>query len=452
MDKLWVVIKREYLERVRSRWFIFTTIFGPVFFAAITILPSYMTMKGMKNAQVSSIRILDATGTGLGQRVADRLSKQQDDQSRAAGPAGLGGGRIGSRIGTPESGTIASVVEDVNPPKLATAESLATKDVMNKVNPGYLVLDSATLTNFTARYAGRNASAVGEMELMETAIRQSLMASRLEGAGIKPERVDSLTKIKVDLTSVRLDERGRGDSGIVSFIFGAIVAFMLYMMIMLYGQNVMRSVLEEKMTRVAEVIMASVKPDILLAGKILGVGAVGLTQQIVWVGSAAAFITYGAVMAKAMGMPQMQNVTFPTVPPLLLLSLVLFFILGYVLYSAMFAAVGAMVGSQEEVQQAAQPVVLLLIASIIFFQPILLNPTGTLAVVMSIVPFTAPVIMPVRMTTIQVPPLELAASLAALAVTCVITIWAAARIYRIGLLMTGKRPNLKELTRWIKYA
>jgi ABC-2 type transport system permease protein len=452
MDKLWVVIKREYLERVRSRWFIFTTIFGPVFFAAITILPAYMTSKGMKNAQVSSIRILDATGTGLGQRVADRLAKQQDDQSRPAVPGGLAGGRMGSRIGTPESGTLATVVEDVNPPKLAAAESLATRDVMNKVNPGYLVLDSATLTKFTARYAGRNASAVGEMELIETALRQSLMASRLEGAGIKPERVDSLTKIKVDLASVRLDERGRGDSGIVSFIFGAIVAFMLYMMIMLYGQNVMRSVLEEKMTRVAEVIMASVKPDILLAGKILGVGAVGLTQQIVWVGSAAAFITYGAVMAKAMGMPAMQNVTFPTVPPLLLLSLVLFFILGYVLYSAMFAAVGAMVGSQEEVQQAAQPVVLLLVASIIFFQPILLNPSGTLAVVMSIVPFTAPVIMPVRMTTIQVPPLELAASLVSLAATCFITIWAAARIYRIGLLMTGKRPNLKELTRWIKYA
>jgi ABC-2 type transport system permease protein len=446
MDKLWVVIKREYLERVRSKWFIFTTIFGPVFFAAVTILPSYMTQKGLKNAQVSSIRILDATGTGLGHRVADRLSKQQEPRERAA----PGSGKNFGNLAAPQP--IPSVVEDVNPPKLAMAESLATRDVINKVNPGYLVLDSATLTKYTARYAGRNAAAIGDMELMETAIRQSIIASRLEGAGIKPERIDSLTSVKVDLTSARLDERGRGDSGIVTFIFGAIVAFMLYMMIMLYGQNVMRSVLEEKMTRVAEVIMASVKPDILLAGKILGVGAVGLTQQIVWVGSAAAFITYGAVMAKAMGVSQMQNMSFPTVPPLLLLSLVLFFILGYVLYSAMFAAVGAMVGSQEEVQQAAQPVVLLMISSIIFFHPILLNPTGKLAVVMSIIPFTAPVIMPVRMTTIQVPPLELAASLLSLAVTCLITIWAAARIYRIGLLMTGKRPNLKELTRWIKYA
>jgi ABC-2 type transport system permease protein len=214
----------------------------------------------------------------------------------------------------------------------------------------------------------------------------------------------------------------------------------------------MRGVLEEKMTRVAEVIMASVKPDILLAGKILGVGAVGLTQQVVWFGSAAAFITYGAVMAKAMGVPEMQNFTFPTVSPLLYLSLILFFVLGYVLYSSMFAAVGAMVGSQEEVQQAAQPVVLLLIASVIFIQPIMMNPSSTLAVAMSVIPFTAPVIMPLRMTAIQVPPLELAGSLVGLALTCWAAIWASARIYRIGLLMTGKRPNLKELVRWIKYA
>ena len=440
MDKLWVVIKREYVERVRSKWFIFTTIFGPVFFAVITIVPGYMTMKGMKDAQVSSIRILDATGAGLGHRVADRLAKQQD-------PTAVPGIR-GQMLAAP----IPSEVEDINPPKLAMAESSATRDVMNKVNPGYLVLDSATLTKHTARYAGRNASAVGEIDLIREAIRQSLVASRLEGAGINPLRVDSLVRVKVDLSADRLDERGRGESGIVGFIFGAIVAFMLYMMIMLYGQNVMRGVLEEKMTRVAEVIMASVKPDILLAGKILGVGAVGLTQQIVWIGSAAAFVTYGAVMAKAMGLPAMQNFTFPTVSPLLFVSLLLFFVLGYVLYSSMFAAVGAMVGSQEEVQQAAMPVVSLLIASVIFIQPIMLNPSSTLAVAMSVIPFTAPVIMPLRMTAIQVPPLELIGSLVGLGLTCWLAIWASARIYRIGLLMTGKRPNLKELVRWIKYA
>ncbi len=441
MAKLWVVIKREYLERVRSRWFIFTTIFGPVFFAAITILPGYMTMKGIKETQLSSIRILDATGTGLGHRVADRLNALQDSAAHVP--------QLRGQLAPPP---MPSEVEDINPPKLAMAESLATKAIINRDTPGYLVLDSATLTKQTARYSGRNASAVRQMDLVQEAIRQSLIASRLEAAGISPERIDSLVRVKVDLSTDRVDERGRGESGVVSFVFGFVVAFMLYMMIMLYGQNVMRGVLEEKMTRVAEVVMASVKPDILLAGKILGVGAVGLTQQIVWFGSVGAFIAYGAAMAKAMGLPEMQNVTLPTVSPVLFLSLLLFFILGYVLYSSMFAAVGAMVGSQEEVQQASQPVILLLIASVIFIQPIMLNPSGTLAVAMSMIPFTAAVIMPLRMTAIQVPPLELVGSLLGLAITALVAIWASARIYRIGLLMTGKKPNLKELMRWIKYA
>ncbi len=447
MDKLWVVIKREYLERVRSKWFIFTTIFGPVFFALITILPGYMTVKTMKNQQVSAILILDATTTGLGHKVADRLAKNADSAAVRALS-----GRSGSQSATGMSAAIPSEVQDVNPPQLARAESLATKAVMEKVSEGYLVLDSATIAKHTARYSGRNASAVGQVELIQEAIRQSLVGMRLEAAGMNAARIDSLVRVRVSLSSDRLDERGRGDSGLVSLIFGFIIAFMLYMMIMLYGQNVMRGVLEEKMTRVAEVVMASVKPDILLAGKILGVGAVGLTQQIVWFGSAAAFITYGAVMAKAMGAPEMKNFAFPTVSPLLFLSLMLFFVLGYILYSSMFAAVGAMVGSQEEVQQAAQPVVLLLVASIIFVQPILLNPSGTLAVAMSVIPFTAPVIMPLRMTAVQVPPLELAGSMVGLAITCWVTIWAAARIYRVGLLMTGKRPNLKELARWIRHA
>ena len=440
MAKLWVVIKREYLERVRSKWFIFMTVFGPVFFAVILIVPNYMTMRGLKEAQVSNIHIIDATDRGLGQRVADRLKYQQENSPLSKLPGGV----------IPP--TVPSVVETVSPSMLSRAESLATKLVMGKEAQGYLVLDSLTIVAQKARYAGRNATSVGQMVLIETAVRQSLMASRMQNAGIAPARIDSITRVKVDLATERIDERGRGGSGLVSAIFGIVIAFLLYMMIMLYGQNVLRGVLEEKMTRVAEVVMASVKPDTLLAGKILGVGAVGLTQQLIWFGSAAAFITYGAVVGKAMGLPEMQNVTLPTISAPLFLALVFFFLLGYVLYSSMFAAVGAMVGSQEEAQQAAQPLVMALVASIIFAQPVMLNPTGKLATWLSLIPFTSPVIMPLRMSATQLPAVEIAGSLLCLALACWAAIWASARIYRVGLLMTGKRPNLKELARWIKYA
>jgi ABC-2 type transport system permease protein len=438
MAKLWVVIKREYLERVRSKWFIFMTIFGPVFMLAVFVLPGYMTVRGMKDAQVGSIHILDATGTGLGQRVADHLERQQQNSPLAKVP------------GTVPA--VPSVVEAVNARGLAAAESVATQLVMEKQAQGYLVLDSLTLAAHKVRYAGRNASSIAQVGLIESAVRQSLMASRMQDAGLAPARIDSLTSVRVDMTAERIDDRGRGGSGLVSAIFGVVIAVLLYMMIMLYGQNVLRGVLEEKMTRVAEVVMASVKPDILLAGKILGVGAVGLTQQLIWFGSAALLFGYGATMAKAMGVPQMQGVTLPTISVPLFLALVFFFLFGYVLYSSMFAAVGAMVGSQEEAQQAAGPVVMLLVSSVIFIQPIMLSPSGTLAVTMSLIPFTAPIVMPLRMSAVQVPTYEIAISLVGVALTCWLAIWASARIYRVGLLMTGKRPSLRELARWIKYA
>ncbi|MFI5309852.1 MAG: ABC transporter permease [Gemmatimonadales bacterium] len=440
MAKLWVVIKREYLERVRTKWFIFTTIFGPVFLFAVMVLPSYMTMRGIREAQITDIHILDATGTRLGHRVAANLEAQRANNPLARVP--------GASLPPAKP----SVVEDLPPAQLAEAESAATQLVVQNRAQGYLVLDSATLSRHHARYAGRNASSIGEIEIIEAAVRQSLLASGLQAAGLDTARIDELTRVKVSMTSEKLDERGRGGSGLVSFIFGAVIAVLLYMMIMLYGQNVLRGVLEEKMTRVAEVVMSSVKPDILLAGKVIGIGAVGLTQQLVWFGSVGAFIAYGAVMAKAMGLPEMQGVTFPTVSLPLFSALILFFLLGYALYSSMFAAVGAMVGTQEEAQQAAQPVIMLLVASVILIQPILLSPSGKLAVAMSLIPFTSPVVMPLRMSVVQVPSSEIAVALIGLGLSCWAAIWASARIYRVGLLMTGKRPSLKELARWIKYA
>ena len=439
MAKLWVVIKREYMEKVRSKWFIISTIFGPVFFGAIMILPGYLSMRGMKNAQVSDIRILDATGIGLGARIADRLTTMRNETVK----------RMPGGIATP---TTPATVQVVDPARLADAESTATHLVMNKSSQGYLVVDSVTLGSRKARYAGRNASSISEMDMIQNAVSAALLASRLQTAGIASEKIDSLTRTRVDLKSERIDEKGRGGSGLVSAIFGFVIAFLLYMMIILYGQNVLRGVLEEKTTRVAEVVMSSVKPDILLAGKVIGVGAVGLTQQLVWFGSAALLIAYSAQMAAAMGMPAMGAIVFPSVSPLLAVSLILFFLLGYTFYSSLFAAVGAMVGSQEEAQQAAQPVMMLLVASIIMVQPIMFNPGGTLAVTMSILPFSAPIIMPLRMSATQVPTSEVVASLVGLAIACWAAIWVSARIYRVGLLMTGKRPSLKELVKWVRYA
>jgi ABC-2 type transport system permease protein len=214
----------------------------------------------------------------------------------------------------------------------------------------------------------------------------------------------------------------------------------------------LRGVLEEKTTRVAEVIVSSVSTDVLLAGKVIGVGAVGLLQQAVWLTSTALFYHFRAPIFQKLGMPAGVDIPLPNVPPMLIAALVLFFILGYGLYAALFAAVGAMVSSQEDANQAAQPVVMLLVFSIIFAQPVMMNPTSRLAEIVSWIPFSAPVIMPIRMSSMSVPWYELTATIVGVALTGALCVWLSARIYRVGLLMYGKRPSMRELARWIRQA
>jgi ABC-2 type transport system permease protein len=429
LGKLFVVIKREYLERVRTKWFIIVTLFGPVFFGAIMVLPGYLSVRNIRETRVTNLRIIDATQIGLGSRVADRLA-------------------VGALQGTeaPPKARVDLIAQSA----VDSVENALVAAVQAREFNGFVILDSATTNSGRVRYFGRDAGSVGQMEVVENAVRISLLTARLEGSGLDPEMAQTLARLRVRVASEKITDEGRGGSGIAGLIFGFGVAMLLYMSIILYGQNILRGVLEEKTTRVAEVIVSSVSPDVLLAGKVIGVGAVGLTQQLVWLGSGILFWQQRSRILSILGAPGMPDVAFPTIEPIVLVALVLYFILGYALYASLFAAVGAMVGSQEEAQQAAQPVIMLLVFSIIFVQPIMTNPTGTMALFMSNFPFSAPIIMPMRMTVTPVSTMEIAGSLLGVALACAGCIWLAARIYRVGLLMYGKRPSLRELARWIR--
>lgn len=432
MAKLWAVIKREYLERVRTVWFIVVTVLGPLFFATVMILPGYLSVKGMREARVSNLTILDATGAGLGQRVAERLATPQLNSASDAQKL--------ARVDTVANSDVAA------------REVAMTAAIQARELNGVLILDSATLSTGRARYLGRDAGSVGQMEAIEGATRTALVATRLRSAGLDTELSNEISRLRVRLAAEKVTDKGKEGSGIASTIFGFGIAFLLYMSIILYGQNVLRGVLEEKTTRVAEVIVSSVRPDTLLAGKVIGVGAVGLTQMLVWTTSGILFWTQRQRIFESLGLPSMPSLAFPSIDPLVLVALFLFFLLGYTFYSSLFAAVGAMVGSVEEAQQASQPILMLLIFSIIFVQPVMTDPTGKMAVVLSFLPWSAPIIMPMRMTATPVPPLEIIASLLSVAIACAAAIWLSARIYRVGLLMYGKRPSIKELVRWIRQA
>jgi ABC-2 type transport system permease protein len=424
MDKFWAVFKREYLERVRTKWFIISTVFGPLLLGAIMIVPAIMSAKTMKSARLGRIEILDATGAGFGKLVMDRVTGTMAD-----------------------TGTIS--VREVSMTQLAAAESVATVAVMQKTLAGFLVLDSATVSGKAARYAGKDASQIGEMDRLETAIRQTIVARRLEKEGLDPVRIDALTNVRLNLSTERITERGRGGSGLASTILGFGMAFLLYMSLVLYGQNTLRSVIEEKTTRVSEVIVASVSTNTLLTGKVLGVTAVSMTQIVAWVASGLVLSKARTAILVKLGITTFPAFTLPHMTIMTGIALLAFFVLGFVFYSSLFAAAGATVSSDQEAQQAQQPIVMMLIASIVFLQPILLAPTSAMARVLTWLPFSAPIVMPLRMTVTPVSGMEIVGVLAVLALSSVLAIWIAGRIYRVGMLMYGKRPSFRELGRWI---
>ena len=454
MDKLIVVIKREFMERVRNRWFVVMTLLMPAIMAAMILLPAWLALRTSGSDSLNRIIIVDASGAGLGQSI---LSNLKLDSAAA---------RRGDSIApaTP-SLRVVSVAE------LKAAEDKATADVTRpRSYAGYLAVTDTTLTTGNARYAGRNASSIADMARLESALRQSIMTLRLGREGVKPEVIAEVSKIKTDINTERLDEKGKSGSGKSAILVGFFLAFMLYMSIMLHGQNVLRGVLEEKMTRVAEVVLSSVKPDTLLAGKVLGVGAVGLAQQIAWFALSAAaitffmpFITHGmmsasrpladtAAVAAATGGAAPSMAALGLFNMQLAITILAFFLTGFMFYASLFAAAGSMVNSEQEAQQAAMPVIMLLVITIIFLNPIMMNSSGPLAVTLSWLPFSSPIIMPMRMAMGSVPMTQVIGSWIVSALGCAAAIWVAARIYRVGMLMYGKKPSMGELVKWIRSA
>jgi ABC-2 type transport system permease protein len=427
MGKLWAVAKREYLERVRSRWFVIATVLGPLLMGGLIIVPVWLSTRSMSSSKVSNIVILDATEAQLGDAVA----------------RSLGSGLAGD--------TSLASVRRVSPAELAQAESTVTREVMAKRVEGYLVLDTASVNGTAARYAGRNASTIPDMERIERTVEQAVLVNRLRGAGLDAERVQQLSRVNLRLATERITDRGRGGSGAgnVAVAFGA--SFVLYMLIVLYGQTILRGVIDEKNNRVAEVVVASVKPESLLAGKVLGVGTVALTQLVAWTVSLILITKFRGPIFRSLGVPN-ANIPIPDVGLGAALTLLGFFVLGFVLYAALFAAIGAMVSNEQDAQQAATPVTILIVMSAVFIQPVMLNPTSTMNKVISWIPFSAPILMPVRTSIIPVPWYEIVLVMLGLLLACFACVWLAARIYRVGILMYGKRPSIAELVRWVKYA
>jgi ABC-2 type transport system permease protein len=350
MAKLWVVFQREYLERVRSKWFLLGTLLGPAFFLLVAGAPRLIGGggRGEGTRDVARIEVIDGTGAGIGARVVAAL-RERFPLSRAP---------------------YLTVVDSA---ELGVAQDRAVLRVRRDEVLGYLLLTPATLRGDSSRYEGRNANTFPDVDAIRGAVRNQVLAYRMEQEGIDPDKVAAFSRFRLAMHVQRIDDEGRENRNRLGQIFlGYAVALLLYMMIVIYGQAIMRSVLEEKTTRVAEVVVSSVNTDVLLAGKILGVGLVAITQVLSWVVLSVAGMRYGgqflfgeegraaavataAGTAGAGGTPGLGilSVGLPPMPLWIGVALFLCFVLGFIFYASLFAAVGAMVNSQEDVQQAA---------------------------------------------------------------------------------------------------
>src|SRR6266699_1552393 len=413
VHKVWAIIRREFVERVRTKWFWVSAILGPVLFAGIIVFQIMQSVGG----GVRNIAIVDTGSLGYGAQIGEALGASR---TLRANTVKLRPGVLDSLTGLVES---------------------------KQIN-GYLIVSDSLPTEGKAEYRASNLSLQTIEELQRT-LNRVVVKARLQSKGVNPPVVDWAQALRVNLDQKKIAHgRTTTESAGESFILAYVMA------ILLYGVNVMSSVLEEKTTRIIEVLVSSLRPFQLMLGKVIGAGAVSFFQFVIWVVSARLLISLRVPIARALGADtaSAQTMTLPHIPFATLAVFMAFFLGGFLLYSSMFAAVGAMSSNEQEARQAQQPVTYLLMISYLSIIGLTNDPSSTFARTLSIVPFTSPIATPVRWTAGSMGTGELVASLAMLVIGILGVTWIAARIYRVGILMTGKRPTMKELVRWVRTA
>jgi ABC-2 type transport system permease protein len=415
MTRVGLIVRREYVDRVRSKAFLIGTILGPVVMTALMVVPILMTGRA---AKATRLAILDESGTLAGPVEGALARHKLDGQPRF-------------------------VIEHSSKASLVERERELKSEVLAGRLDGYLHIPTNALKAGSASYYGRSVSNMIDLGMIDDALDEAVVGQRLSATGVDPSRVKELTK-GMEMKRVRLSATGeREDRGAAMFL-ALILMMILYMSVLMWGQQVLTSTIEEKSNRVMEVIVSSVPSMSLMAGKLLGVGAAGLTQLGVW--------TLCLVGASLMGIGASGGLHMPEITPLMLGSFVLFYVLGYLLYSSLFAAVGASVNTSQEAQSLAFPVMMPLILGVMLFMPVLQSPDSRLAVVTSLIPFLSPILMFLRIMVLTPPAWQIALSVLLTALTIAAVLWVAGRIYRVGILMYGKRPTFPEIVRWVRHS
>lgn len=435
MRKLLAVIRREFMVRVRTRAFVISTVLGPVLLGMLFVLP--MLLESRDRAP-KRIVVLDAAGGNFGSRVAEALS----------------GARRGSGADAPPRYQVVSVMatEGSTAPLDTLTPHLGVKDAGPDALVGVVVVADSVIETGRMHYYGSNVGSLSEMGDLQRILRQAVIAERLSRSGVDVSVLAAATA-PVSLETSRVSNgQASGESGESSFMLAYVMSFLLYFALIIYGIQVMGSVVEEKTNRIMEILVSSLSPFELMLGKVIGVGSVALLQLGIWTGTAKVLASQRVAIAGLLGASpsDAMSMPIPSISGELLAVYLSFFVLGFFLYSAAYAAVAATVSTQQEAQQAAMPITLCIVVGLMLMFGLLDEPNGTLARTMSMIPFFAPFVTPVRYSLSPLPLMEVLASAGITGLGVLAVAWVAGRIYRVGILMYGKRASVMEILRWIR--
>jgi ABC-2 type transport system permease protein len=422
-----VVARRDYLSRVRTPAFWITTVLLPLLMGSWIVLPSLIMSKSRGGLRLA---VVDETG-----RVAPELEKRS-----APVPDG----------GESQGGPQVDLKLRVEPPKADAAAQKKELDrrVLADEIDAWLWISPQVFDDNQVEYHGRTLSNIITLERVERLLTRIVREQRLTAAGYDAKQVETLVQ-GVDLRKTQITEKGsRAGGGFGDLILAIALFTILYMSIMIYGQMVMHGVLEEKANRVVEVIASTTTPTQLMAGKLVGICGVALTQIGVWLLSAA--VLTGPAMAARLGMGEGANL--PTLSPAVIGHFIALFLLGFIFYASWYALIGAAFNSPQEAQQLASIGVFFVVVPWMVFMPVLNDPDSTMATVFSLIPLFTPMIMMLRIAVKMPPAWQLALAYTLTILADLGMVWLCARVYRIGILMYGKKPSIKEIWRWTRYA
>ena len=410
LHNIWLIAKREYVERIRAKSFVIMTILIPALMGGALYAVGLATGKGKSDVSIAIVTQDSKFGLDMQSELATHKHPK--------------------------------ITADVISPPGPDTRSVLDGELKSKSLDGYLwVTPPATgHASPTFEWKPQSKSYQNTQNELGDAIRTVLTREGLAHSGMGTADVAALMQ-PIDLDS---STASKNDASTAAEASAGGMFFIMYFVILFYGMNVARSIIEEKTSRIFEVLLATIQPEEMMAGKVIGVGAVGLTQVSIWLIAATALTVFGLASIGgdfSFKLSVVQMVFF-----------VIFFLLGYILYSGLAAALGAMTSSEQELQQLNIFLMIPLIVCNGVVYSVISDPDGTLAKVFSFIPFCTPLIMYVRIAVHQPPWYEIGLSLLGLVVTILAILWFAARVYRVGILMYGKKPNLPELLRWLKYS